>query len=90
MLYQNFPNPFNPSTLISYQLKAISDVTLKVYDMLGREVVTLVNGTKEAGSYTATFHGDKLSSGVYFVRFIAQPADGSTSFTKTMKILLTK
>jgi tetratricopeptide (TPR) repeat protein len=86
----NYPNPFNPSTVISYQLPAISLVKLIIYDLLGREVATLANGIQEAGNHTATFDGSGLSSGFYFVRFIAQPADGSAMFNKTMKILLTK
>jgi len=86
----NFPNPFNPTTVIRYKLPAVSSMRLIVYDVLGREVMTLADGTQEAGYHTATFDGSGLSSGFYFVRFTAQPADGSTSFTKSMKILLTK
>jgi len=77
-LEQNYPNPFNPSTVISYQLPVNSHVTLKVYDAIGREVATLVNEVKEAGSYSVTFSaeggsasggdGTKLSSGIYFAR----------------------
>ena len=65
-LDQNYPNPFNPATVINYQLPMNSLVTLKVYDALGREVATLVNETKEAGTYSATFNGSKLSCGIYF------------------------
>ena len=67
-LEQNYPNPFNPSTVISYQLPANSHVTLKVYDAIGREIATLVNEVKEAGSYSATFDASQLSSGIYFAR----------------------
>ncbi len=65
-LFQNYPNPFNPSTVISYQLPLASNVTLKVYDVLGREIATLVNEEKPAGSYEVDFNAIGLSSGVYF------------------------
>jgi hypothetical protein len=58
--------------------------------MMGREVAMLADGTQEAGYHIVTFDGSGLSSGIYFVRFTAQPADGSMPFAKTMKILLTK
>jgi photosystem II stability/assembly factor-like uncharacterized protein len=65
-LFQNYPNPFNPSTVISYQLSAVSHVTLKVFDILGREVATLVNEEKSPGHYSVNFEGTNLSSGIYF------------------------
>ena len=64
-LIQNYPNPFNPSTLISYQLKEKGFVSLKVYDMLGREVASLVNENQESGNYSVTFNAAGLPSGVY-------------------------
>jgi hypothetical protein len=63
---------------------------LKVFDVLGREVATLVDGIKDAGFYTATFDGSKFSSGIYFVRITALPQDGNNPFTKTMKMLMVK
>jgi hypothetical protein len=90
-LSQNYPNPFNPSTTISYQIKASSYVTLKVYDILGREVATLVDGMKEVGYYTATFDGSRLASGIYFTRFVVQPQEsGQQPFVQVKKMLLTK
>ncbi|MDP1678100.1 MAG: YCF48-related protein [Bacteroidota bacterium] len=67
-LFQNYPNPFNPTTVINYQLPVNNHVTLKVYDMLGREAATLVNEMKDAGSYSIAFNASKFSSGVYFAR----------------------
>lgn len=68
-LKQNYPNPFNPSTVISYQLAGNSEVSLRVYDMLGREVATLINGERQAtGSYEVNFNASDLSSGMYIYR----------------------
>ena len=87
-LSQNYPNPFNPSTVISYHLAVNGLVTLKVYDVLGKEVATLVNGRQEAGSYNVTFNTNNgtrsLSSGVYFYRLDAG------SFVSTKKLILIK
>jgi len=91
-LRQNFPNPFNPTTVISYQLPdagAPFIVSLKIYDMLGREVVTLVDDTKEAGYYNVAFNASHLSSGMFFARLVAQ-SDDSKPFVQTIKLLLTK
>ena len=69
-LSQNYPNPFNPSTIIEYTLNMASHVSIKVYDILGNEVVTLVNEEKPAGSYFANFKGAGLASGTYFYRLV--------------------
>ena len=82
-LSQNYPNPFNPITVISYQLQVQSDVRLVVFDLLGREVATLVNEKKEAGNYTATFNGANLTSGVYFYKLTA----GNFSEIKKMTLI---
>jgi pectin methylesterase-like acyl-CoA thioesterase len=63
---QNYPNPFNPSTVISYQVPAAGLLTLQVFDVLGKEVATLVNEVQAAGSYAATFDGTRLASGIYY------------------------
>ena len=83
-LAQNYPNPFNPATVISYQLPTRAQVKLKVYDVLGREVATLVNEEQPAGIYKFNFDGGRLSSGVYFYRLI------SSEFTSTKKMILAK
>lgn len=67
-LSQNYPNPFNPVTKINYGLPNTNFVSLKVYDVLGKEVITLVNEKQNAGSYTVDFNGANLSSGVFFYR----------------------
>ncbi|MDP2039232.1 MAG: T9SS type A sorting domain-containing protein, partial [Ignavibacteria bacterium] len=83
-LLQNYPNPFNPETTIGYQLPKAEHVTLKVYDVLGREVVTLVNEFKQAGNYVATLHATSLPSGVYLCRLSVG------KFVQTKKMVLLK
>jgi hypothetical protein len=82
-LLQNYPNPFNPETVINYQLAASGNVQLKVIDLLGREVATLVNEEKPAGSYVIQFDASSLSSGVYFYTLKA----GNFSQTKKMTVM---
>ncbi|MGA8265493.1 MAG: T9SS type A sorting domain-containing protein, partial [Ignavibacteriaceae bacterium] len=82
-LSQNYPNPFNPSSIINYEIPKSSLVTLKVYDVLGREVATLVNEEKHTGRYNVTFSASKYSSGVYFYRITA----GNFSQIKKMVLL---
>ena len=83
-LSQNYPNPFNPETVISYQLPVSGNVSLKVFDMLGREVVTLVDEVKEAGAYDVTFNGKALASGTYIYRL------QSGDYIKIHKMILLK
>jgi len=83
-LSQNFPNPFNPSTVISYQLPVSSQVTLKVFDVLGNEVASLVNLQQEAGSYNVTLDASSLASGTYIYRLIAG------DFVSTKKLVVLK
>ena len=83
-LYQNYPNPFNPSTVISYQIPISSNVTLKIYDALGNEVVTLVNEYRPAGSYAIEFSQVNLPSGIYFYKL------SSSDFVETKKMILLK
>jgi len=83
-LHQNYPNPFNPTTSIKYQVSSMETIRLKVFDVLGREVTTLVNEVKLPGIYEIQFNGTKLASGVYFYRLTAG------NFVQTKKMLLLK
>ncbi|MFA6596978.1 MAG: T9SS type A sorting domain-containing protein [Ignavibacteriaceae bacterium] len=82
-LAQNYPNPFNPNTVISYQLSVVGKTSIKVYDMLGNELATLVNETKEPGIYNVAFDGSQLPSGVYFYKIVS----GKYSDIKKMILL---
>lgn len=84
LLHQNFPNPFNPVTTISYGIPERSTVSLKIYDVLGREISSLVNTVQEAGYYNIRFDGRNLSSGVYFYQLRA------AAFVQTKKFFLQK
>ena len=83
-LYQNYPNPFNPETVIRYQLPVKSKVTLGIYDILGREVVKLVDEEQEAGSHKVKFNSCRLASGVFIYRII------TPDFTLSKKMILIK
>ena len=83
-LSQNYPNPFNPVTRIEYKIPKAGNVELKVYDILGREVAQLVNGYKNAGTYTVNFDAHRFASGVYIYRLI------SSSFVSVKKMMLLK
>jgi hypothetical protein len=88
-LSQNYPNPFNPVTKLDYNLPLRSSVNISIYNVLGQEIKTLVNGVKEYGYHSVTWNGRddlgrEMSSGVYFVRITSQ------GFTKTRKMLLVK
>jgi endoglucanase len=89
-LLQNYPNPFNPTTTISYTLPLVSNVQLKIFDVLGREVATLVDQIKKEGEYQTQFNAAALPSGVYFARIIASPENGQPPFIRTGKMLLAK
>lgn len=82
-LKQNYPNPFNPSTQIAFILADVEEVSLRVYDMAGRQVAELVNGVMQAGRHEITFRADNLASGVYFYRFITD----TRVFTKKMTLV---
>ena len=85
MLSQNYPNPFNPTTAIGFSLLAVGNVSLKVFDILGREVATLLNNEiLESGEHEVTFNANALPSGIYFYRLTAG------EFSETKKLLLLK
>jgi flagellar hook assembly protein FlgD len=93
---QNFPNPFNPSTTIRFQIPERASVLLKVYDMLGREVATLVNEEKNPGFFTVSWngrnqYGQPVASGVYFYRMVAaKSSNQANSFSGIRRMLLLK
>jgi len=83
-LKQNYPNPFNPTTNIKYQIANKKLVILKIYDILGKEIETLVNERQSPGVYEVTFDGSALSSGVYFYKLTAD------NYSETKKLVLIK
>jgi hypothetical protein len=82
-LHQNFPNPFNPTTTINYDLPIDAQVSLKVFDILGRNVAKVVDGFEEAGWKRVTLDGSRLASGVYFYRITA----GNVNQTRKLLLL---
>ncbi|MBK6913528.1 MAG: T9SS type A sorting domain-containing protein [Ignavibacteriales bacterium] len=90
-LFQNYPNPFNPKTTIEYEVPEKSNVTIKIYDILGREVKTLVdNEEKIRWKYKVEFDATNIASGVYFYRMQVNPVSGAGSFTETKKMVVLK
>jgi hypothetical protein len=94
-LTANYPNPFNPTTNMAYNLPKDAQVTVRVYDMLGRLVSTLVNANQTTGKYIVSWNGQNgehevMPSGIYLYRMDASPVDGSASFTASRKMVLTK
>ena len=82
-LQQNYPNPFNPNTTIRFSLPAATDVQLQVFDLLGRNVATLVNGALPAGQHDVAFHASDLTSGLYLYTITA----GSQRLSRTMTLI---
>jgi hypothetical protein len=87
-LSQNYPNPFNPATTIEYSIPENAFVSLKIYDMLGKEVASLVNKTQGTGTYIIDWNASNLSSGVYFYKLSATGSKGN--FIETKKMILSK
>ncbi|MDP1675554.1 MAG: T9SS type A sorting domain-containing protein [Bacteroidota bacterium] len=92
LLEQNYPNPFNPTTTINYALPKAGNVVLKVYDVLGKEVTTLVSNYQESGRYSVEFDASKLSSGMYIYKLTSRPTDGGQAdkFSEVKKMILAK
>jgi Secretion system C-terminal sorting domain len=88
--WETYPNPFNPSTTLRFGLPTAGDVSLIVYDVLGREITTLVKGTLNAGYHTATWNASSVASGVYFARLTMTNDFGKVAFNKVTKLLLMK
>jgi M6 family metalloprotease-like protein len=89
-LNQNYPNPFNPNTIISFAIPTDGFVTLKLYDILGKEVRSLINEYKKNGNYRYTFNGNNLSSGIYFYTLKVDPSDKNKNYIQTRKMVLVK
>ena len=87
-LFQNYPNPFNPSTAISYQLSADSRVSLRIYDLLGREVATLVDDDKSAGYHQETWNAAPYSSGMYIYQLTYTDQQGNSQFHRKTMLLV--
>ena len=89
-LSQNYPNPFNPSTTIDYVITNTSTVSLRVFDVTGRLVRTLVDSEQPRGLYQVDFNGRGLASGVYFYQLIATPRSGADGFNSIRKMTILK
>ena len=91
-LKQNYPNPFNPRTTISYDIPTASYVNLRIFDVLGREIATLVDGEQQAGIYSVPFDGVQVASGVYYYRLtVSDPAlHSAKQFVDVKKLILIK
>jgi plastocyanin len=90
LLLQNYPNPFNPTTIISYALPYESKVSVKVYDVSGKQITELADNTESAGYHNLNFNADNLASGIYFYRIEAVSIDGTRKFDGTKKMILLK
>jgi hypothetical protein len=89
-LEQNYPNPFNPTTTIRFSVQETQTILVKVYDLLGRDIVTLVNEKLRPGSYEMVWNASSIASGVYFARLTETNELGKVAFTKVIKLLLMK
>lgn len=90
VLQQNVPNPFNPATTFHYELPEASHVALKIYNVLGQEVITLIDGTQSAGVFNATWNASDKPSGIYFVRMTALDGNSRQVYQEVKKVVLMK
>ncbi len=88
VLFQNYPNPFNPETKLEYQISSSGSVLLKVFDLLGREVATLVNEQKQPGTYSIAWDAEGVASGIYFYRLEVIPSNGNGGYIGTKKMIV--
>jgi hypothetical protein len=88
-LHQNYPNPFNPSTLIRFEVSTKASVSLKIYDVLGRELTVLANGILPAGTHSAVWDGSAYSSGVFFC-VLRINEENKPMFVQTRRMMLVK
>lgn len=89
-LQQNYPNPFNNATVIRFTVNEMSDVTIAVYDITGREVTTLVQGTKPSGTFSVGFSNSTIASGTYIYRMTARGAGSGRTTVETKKMIVMK
>jgi len=89
-LNQNYPNPFNPATIINYNLPEDSDVSIKIYNALGKEIDLITNGIHQKGSYQQTWNAEGLASGVYYVKMDAKSLSSDKTFSNVVKMLYLK
>lgn len=89
-LEQNYPNPFNPNTIIKYNLPEDSEVTIKIYDSLGKEIDSITTGIHQKGFYQKTWNASKFSSGVYLLKMNAKSLSSNNTFSQTMKMIYLK
>ena len=89
-LEQNYPNPFNPSTIIKYNIPEESEVTIRIYDSIGKEIDSITTGILQKGTYQKTWNAEKFSSGVYFVKMTAKSLSSDKTYSNVIKMLYMK
>lgn len=87
-LYQNFPNPFNPTTKIQFTIPELSHIRIRIFDVLGNEIKTIANDEMAGGNHSINFSGDGIPSGVYFYKLEAVPLSGQNSYSGIKKMVL--